>query len=63
MNVRELTKESFRQKKWNYYSDEFIGKLNIEKPNDCREFIRMFFAVSVFQVLIYNIKCTYISTE
>lgn len=46
MNVRELTKESFQQKKWNYYSDEFIGKLNIEKPDDCREFIRKFFAVS-----------------
>ncbi len=46
MNFKELIKEAFRQKEWNYYSDEFIEKLNIEKSDDCREFIRKFFAVS-----------------
>lgn len=46
MTFKELILESFRQKKWNYYSDEFIEKLDIDKPDDCREFIRKFFAIS-----------------
>lgn len=46
MTFIDIIKEAFRQKKWNYYSDEYIEKLNIEKPDDCREFIRKFFAVS-----------------
>ena len=46
MNYDELIKETFTQKQWNYYSDEFIEKLNITTLDDCREFIRKFFAVS-----------------
>lgn len=46
MTFKDIINESFQQKKWNYYSDEFIEKLNVEKLDDCREFIRKFFAVS-----------------
>ena len=46
MTFKNIIIETFRQKKWNYYSDEFIEKLDIDKPDDCREFIRKFFAIS-----------------
>ncbi len=46
MNFGELIRETFRCRRWNYYSDEFIEKLNITTSDDCREFIRKFFAVS-----------------
>lgn len=46
MNFKELIKEAFRQKEWNHYSIEHIRKLNIEKPDECKEFIRLFFANS-----------------
>ncbi|MBR3730898.1 MAG: hypothetical protein IKN08_08305 [Bacteroidales bacterium] len=46
MNFGELISETFRHRRWNYYSDEFIEKLNITTSDDCREFIRKFFAVS-----------------
>ena len=46
MNFRELIRETFLCGRWNYYSDEFIEKLNITTSDGCREFIRKFFAVS-----------------
>jgi hypothetical protein len=46
MNFQKLIKEAFRQKEWNHYSIEHIRKLNIEKPDECKEFIRLFFANS-----------------
>jgi hypothetical protein len=46
MNFGEVISETFRHRRWNYYSDEFIEKLNITTSDDCREFIRKFFAVS-----------------
>lgn len=46
MDIKARITNTFRQNKWNYYSDDLMGELNIDNANDCREFIRRFFSVS-----------------
>lgn len=46
MDIKARINNTFRQNKWNYYSDDLMRELNIDNANDCREFIRRFFSVS-----------------
>lgn len=46
MDIKARITNTFRQNKWNYYSDDLMKEINIDNANDCREFIRRFFSVS-----------------
>ena len=61
MNFKEIIRETFCQDQWKYYPNNWQFKnLNIENPDDCRKFIRLFFDDSgkagAASAILYGLK-------